>query len=191
MATGLPAHIRASLPPWLFQCHHRLHTLLQPRASAPSSWCGAGAAGWAARLAVAAALLQLQCHVGMLPQWRARDPCVPAAQTAGCRRASPAQRAPSLLPHLSSSAGWVSVSAHPEKNNPETHSQAPPKRRLPASQPARWRWNGGRGGGLYIKEAEFPPVFPLSPIPVPWQVNLQGAAASSAPRLRWALGHAL
>lgn len=40
------------------------------------------------------------------------------------------------FPLLSALAGWVPVSARPRRN-PETHSQAPRKRRLPARRPAR------------------------------------------------------
>lgn len=53
-------------------------------------------------------------------------------------RRPPERRVPRRLafPLLSALAGWVPVSARPRRN-PETHSQAPPKRRLPARRPAR------------------------------------------------------
>lgn len=70
MATRLPAHFRVSSPPPPLRGPHLLGAPPWPPAATPSAGCGAGEP----RLAAAAALLQLQCHVGTLLQWESAGP---------------------------------------------------------------------------------------------------------------------
>ena len=61
---------QVSSPPPPLRGPHLLGAPPWPPAATPSAGCGAGEP----RLAAAAALLQLQCHVGMLLQWESAGP---------------------------------------------------------------------------------------------------------------------
>lgn len=179
VSTGLPAHFRASPPPRPLRGPPP-----PPRTPTATGRCprrvewgwgrGVGAeAGGGRRFVAAAVSCRDATAVGERGTCARRLPRPPRASAPSVRRG---RLAPS--PHLSALAGWVPVSARPKKN-PETRSEAPPKRRLAARQPARWHLSGGRGRELSIKEAEFSPVFPIARLPVAGQVSLQGEATSS------------
>lgn len=179
VSTGLPAHFRASPPPRPLRGPPP-----PPRTPTATGRCprrvewgwsrGVGAeAGGGRRFVAAAVSCRDATAVGERGTCARRLPRPPRASAPSVRRG---RLAPS--PHLSALAGWVPVSARPKKS-PETRSEAPPKRRLAARQPARWHLSGGRGRELSIKEAEFSPVFPIARLPVAGQVSLQGEAASS------------
>lgn len=103
-----------------------------PQPLAPPRGVGPGSRGWRRPPLCCSCSVMPGCCCG----GRARDPGAPAPRNAGCLGAS--LRSGRLLPFplLSALTGWVPVSARP-KRSPETHSQAPPKRRLPARRPAR------------------------------------------------------
>lgn len=118
MATWLPAHFRVSSPPPPLRGPHPLGAPAGPPAASPSAGCGPGEP----RLAVAAALLQLQCHAGMLLQWESAGPgrtgpperLVPRRLALGAGACSPSPFSPP----------WLGGSRfrHAQKRNPETHS---------------------------------------------------------------------
>ena len=93
MAPRLPAHFRVSSPPPPLRGPHPLGAAPWPPAAIPSAGCGAGEP----RLAAAAALLQLQCHVGMLLQWESAGPGRAGPQNAGYLGASPSPFSPPWL----------------------------------------------------------------------------------------------
>lgn len=113
MATQLPAHFRVSSPPPPFRGPHPLGAPPWPPAATPSAGCGAGGP----RLAAAAALLPLQCHVGMLLQWESAGPGRAGPENAGYLGASPSERAPGPLPS-SLRLGWVGPGFGTPKKEP-------------------------------------------------------------------------
>ena len=141
MATQLPAHFRVSPPPPPFRGPHPLGAPPWPPAAIPSAGCGAGES----RLAAAAALLQLQCHVGMLLQWESAGPGRAGPENAGYLGASPSERAPGPPPP-SLRLGWVGPGFGTPKKEPRDPLSGAPKAPAPsqAASALTLEWGKGR-----------------------------------------------
>lgn len=139
-------------------------------------------------------MLQLQCHVGMLPQWEIGTGAPDAGDRPPARCTAPSippQGASHPSPASAPGLGWVPGSARQEHR-----TLRPTVRRLQSagSQPARelaLEW-GKRGRENCIKEDEFYPVLSIPPLPAARLVTLQGGQVpSSGHKLHVALRHAL
>lgn len=163
-----------------------LWPLLSPDGVGPRLRCGALRAGGGG------ALLQLQCHVWMLPQWEIGTGARRTLETA--RRTAPSippQGASHPSPASAPGLGWVPVSARQEHR-----TLRPTLRRLQSagSEPARelaLEWGKGRREN-YMKEDGFYPVLCIPPLPAARLVTLQGEQVLSLEyKLHLALRHAL